>query len=73
MSAQQASEQPEPRRPGGQPGNQNARTHGFYANSLTPDEQTQMLDTVELRGLQSEIAPLRVKLLGIVSSPAALR
>jgi uncharacterized protein YjcR len=33
---------------GGQKGNQNARTHGFYAFSLTPDKTYRFLNILDL-------------------------
>ena len=69
MSAQSSPATPPPRRHGGQPANQNARTHGFYADSLTAGEKQHLTKAVDLKGLQPEIALLRVKLLGLLSSP----
>ena len=38
---------PAVRKRGGQPGNQNARKHGFYARTLTP-EQTEAQDDARI-------------------------
>jgi hypothetical protein len=57
------------RRPGGQPGNQNARKHGFYAHALSQDEQPLLQRAAQLDGLQSELALLRATLLGVVRRP----
>jgi hypothetical protein len=46
---------------GGQPGNQNARKHGFYSKALTQAEKIKMKDALALDGLDLEIAVLRVK------------
>ncbi len=50
------------RQRGAQPGNHNARTHGFYAARLTPVELCQFWDIVNTEGLDPEIAAIRVKL-----------
>ena len=71
MSNDNSPNQPPHRDRGGQPGNQNARTHGFYAGSLTSQEQEHLVQAVELKGLHSEIAFLRVKLLALISSQRA--
>jgi hypothetical protein len=47
---------------GGQPGNQNARTHGFYSKVLTPDEKRALKRAAGVDGLDQEIAVLRVKI-----------
>ena len=57
---------PEKRRPGGQPGNRNARTHGFYSRALTPAQQESLQVAGDLRGVDNEIAMLRVKILSIL-------
>ena len=71
MSTQNDPTHIPPRDRGGQPGNQNARTHGFYADSLTSREQEHLVQAAELKGLHSEIALLRVKLLALISSGRA--
>jgi len=50
------------RKRGGQPGNRNARTHGFYAAQLTEQEVAQYWDAVKKDGLAPSVALLRVKL-----------
>jgi hypothetical protein len=50
------------RKRGGQPGNQNARKHGFYSTVLTEAEKLEVEDASLVSGLDSEIALLRVKL-----------
>ncbi|MFC1935214.1 hypothetical protein ACFLX9_00360 [Chloroflexota bacterium] len=52
---------------GGQPGNRNARRHGFFARSLTPEEQDALSQALDLKDLVPEIALMRVKLMGLVS------
>ena len=69
MSAQDPTqEEASPRKRGGQPGNRNARTHGFYSAALTPEEQQSLRKAIDLKGLHPEIALLRVKLMEIIAS-----
>jgi hypothetical protein len=56
------------RKQGGQPGNQNARTHGFYAKKLSKKEQTALEDASALKGVDAEIALLRVKIASVIDS-----
>ncbi len=58
------------RQRGGQPGNRNARKHGFYSSALTPEEQRLFAETVDLKGLLSEISLLRVKVHGLAEFPS---
>jgi hypothetical protein len=46
---------------GGQPGNQNARKHGFYAANLTPAELSDYWQLVRLHNLSPQLALTRVK------------
>jgi hypothetical protein len=55
-----------PKQRGAQPGNQNARKHGFYARYLTPEEQIEMESAMLAEGLDEEIALMRVKIQGIL-------
>ena len=55
------------RKRGGQPDNRNAWKHGFYASALTPEEQETLKMAIDLKGLNAEIAVLRVKLMELVS------
>ncbi|OGN99552.1 MAG: hypothetical protein A2Y90_06210 [Chloroflexi bacterium RBG_13_52_12] len=50
------------RRRGGQPCNQNARKHGFYSTTLTPQEICEFWNIVNLEGLAPEAVVLRLKL-----------
>jgi hypothetical protein len=50
------------RKRGGQKGNGNARKHGFYSAALSPAETSQLLDIVNLEGVDPEVALIRVKL-----------
>jgi hypothetical protein len=53
--------------PGGQPGNQNARKHGFYSRSLTPEEQSliEAISKAPQADLKCEIALLRLRIASI--------
>ena len=64
MSTQNSPTQPPHRDRGGQHGNQNAR-------SLTSEEQELPFQAIEIKGIHAEIALLRVKVLGILSSQPA--
>lgn len=57
------------RRRGGQRGNQNARRHGFYSAALLPHERKVYQEAAQLKGLNPEIAMLRTKLMGLISTP----
>ncbi len=50
------------RKRGGQPGNQNARKHGFYAAGLTAGELAALWPAVNLAGSDLQVAALRVRL-----------
>jgi hypothetical protein len=49
------------RQSGGQPGNQNARKHGFYAANLTKEELSEYWNLVNVHGLDPQMAILRAK------------
>ena len=53
---------------GGQKGNQNARTHGFYSKTLSPEQQEALQSAAGLDGLDQEIAILRLKIASIVEN-----
>ena len=58
-----------PRKPGGQPGNQNARKRGVYEKALT-HEQRNFLRAVRRGGsLTREVALMRVKVAAILVDP----
>jgi len=50
------------RKRGGQPGNQNARKHGFYRGVLSPEEMGEFWQLVHTRNLDPEVAFLLLKL-----------
>lgn len=45
---------------GGQPGNQNARKHGFYSRRIPTDHEADYDEALRIEGLDQEIALLRV-------------
>jgi hypothetical protein len=47
---------------GGQPGNQNARKHGFYSGSFIGVDKTVLSQASRITGLDDEIALLRARL-----------
>jgi len=55
------------RKPGGQPGNHNARTHGFYSRVMTPEDREIFEAAAAMHGLDYEIALLRMKVLNILA------
>jgi hypothetical protein len=54
------------RKPGGQPGNHNARKHGFYSRTLAPEQLANLPPATRTPGLDAEIALLRIKIRSIV-------
>ena len=50
------------RNKGDQPGNRNARKHGFYSKVLTRSEKLELQKAVSVEGLGDEIALLRLKI-----------
>ena len=53
---------------GGQPGNQNARKHGFYSKVLDEAEQLDLELATGVEGIDDEIALLRVKIKSILEN-----
>ena len=53
----------------GQPGNQNARKHCFYANTLTPEQDEAFAEALEIRDFGQEVALVRVRLLTLLQNP----
>ena len=56
-------------RAGASPGNQNARKHGFYSKSLTPEQQEAIVEARKADILTEEIAFMRVKVQALVDDP----
>jgi len=54
---------------GGQPGNQNARKHGFYTAGMSPLEASEFYNMINLGGVDREIAILRIKMNTALHSP----
>jgi len=54
------------RKPGGQQGNQNARTHGYYSKVLDEQEKQYYRQAAKFDGLDAEIILLRVKLKSLI-------
>jgi len=48
------------RNKGAQPGNRNARKHGFYSKVMTRSEKLELQKAVSVEGLGDEIALLRL-------------
>jgi hypothetical protein len=60
----------EKKKRGAQPGNRNARTHGFYAKELDETEKVEYLLAVKVEGLDYEIALMRVKIKTLIARDA---
>jgi hypothetical protein len=59
------------RKRGAQPGNRNARKHGFYSPTLSPEEISLVWNTVNLKGMDPVVAVIRIKLaLALQRDPA---
>ncbi len=63
------AEKPERRKPGGQPGNQNARTHGFYSRLFPPEELDLLDDSRDLMDCAEDIAAFRVVISHLIRRP----
>jgi hypothetical protein len=53
---------------GGQPGNQNARKHGFYSSKMSPDEVCRFWNIVNLEDVEPEVVAFRLKLHSVLKS-----
>ena len=59
------------RRRGAQPGNQNARKHGFYSAAISPEEISAVWNEVNLKGVNPYTSVIRVKLaMALQSDPS---
>jgi hypothetical protein len=56
----------ERRHRGAQPGNQNARKHGFYSNVFTPSMEKDLIAARAIEDLDQEIALTRTKIMSIL-------
>ena len=54
------------RKRGGQPGNQNARTHGFYSRFLDRKQSLEPGEVEKLDGVEQEIALVRQQILSVL-------
>ena len=54
------------RKRGAPEGNQNARKHGYYSQTLSPEEQEDFELATAVQGIDEEIALLRVKIKSLV-------
>jgi hypothetical protein len=57
-----------PRPRGGQPGNQNARKHGFYSSVFTRQDRASLKQASAISGLDEEIALLRARLRSVMKN-----
>jgi hypothetical protein len=64
---------PPKRRRGGQQGNHNARTHGFYSASLTPDEIGSIWTLITRDHVAPDTAIMRVKIMSLLHQAPADR
>jgi hypothetical protein len=53
---------------GAQPGNQNARKHGYYSRVLTPEQENDLPVAALIDNVDHEIAVLRVKIASIMKN-----
>jgi hypothetical protein len=53
---------------GAQPGNQNARKHGFYSRALDEADRLEMEEAIYVEGIDQEIALLRIKLRELIEN-----
>src|SRR5207237_693179 len=62
---------PARRRRGGQPANQNARTHGLYSQYLRPDDAEDMPELVRIFGMNQEVALVRLRIRELLAAGAS--
>ena len=58
---------------GGQMGNQNARTHGFYSKSVSREDRKKLRAAADVKGLDQEIELLRTKISDFSEDPEHYR
>ena len=58
---------------GGQMGNQNARTHGFYSKSVSREDRKKLRAAAGVKGLDQEIELLRTKISDFSENPEHYR
>ncbi|MDE2969753.1 MAG: hypothetical protein OXT51_06600, partial [Chloroflexota bacterium] len=64
-------EEPEHRKRGGQPGNQNARKYGFYSKLLPPERAETMEEALGIRDFTEDLAVMRLRLAELVRDPSS--
>ena len=67
MDLQKSAKQHTRRRRGAPIGNQNARTHGLYSSRVAEKDRDLIQNAVHIKGLQGEIALLRLKIRRLAS------
>ena len=65
------ADDPPRRKPGGQPGNQNARKHFFYSPVVDAEQVDTFDDAMEIKDFSQELALVRVRLLALLRDPNA--
>jgi hypothetical protein len=70
MNENMCSNSPEQKHRGGQPGNQNACTHGFYSKAVPPELRQKLQEAETVLGLDAEIALLRAKISAASEDPS---
>jgi hypothetical protein len=56
------------RKRGGQPGNQNARKHGFYSDYFDPRQLRKFRKIIKQEGVSPQVAAIRIKLNSVLGS-----
>ena len=69
MDSQKSTKQHTRRRRGAPVGNQNARTHGLYSSRVAENDRDLLQSAVHLKGLEGEIALIRLKIRRIAAYP----
>ena len=57
------------RKRGGQPGNQNARKHGFYSKHLPPEQKQEFDEALRIMHPYQELALIRVRINALLADP----
>jgi len=53
---------------GGQPGNSNARTHGFYSDKFSLEQKRQMEYLTGVEGIDTALAVIRIKFSSVINT-----
>ena len=70
-AASRRADDPPRRKPGGQPGNQNARKRFFYSPAVKADQDHTVDQAMGIKDFSQELALLRVRLLALLRDPNA--